>query len=108
MSGSSITQMRLSVGEAVWVTTTTGSSVNEWNRVFRPNGRWRPKVREVRDYHEHAAFIDSVVESVKQSLAGFAGPAADVDFLFSAHSLPVKVVEAGWVSAGQNASYKMH
>jgi len=75
--------------------TTTGSSVNEWNRVFRPNGGWRPKVRKVREYHEDADFIDSVVESVKQSLAGFAGPAADVDFLFSAHSLPVKVVEAG-------------
>jgi ferrochelatase len=75
--------------------TTTGSSVNEWNRVFHPNGVWHPKVSSVREYHEDPDFINSVVAAVNQCVAEFAAPAAEYDFVFSAHSLPVKVVDAG-------------
>ena len=73
--------------------TTTGSSVNEWNRVFRPDG-WRPRVHEVREFHDHPAYLDAVVHAIDAALAEFANP-EDVDLVFSAHSLPVSVVEAG-------------
>ena len=52
--------------------TTTGSSLNEWNRLFRPSDSWHPKVHLVREYHEHPDFIEAVVARVNQSLAGFA------------------------------------
>jgi ferrochelatase len=73
--------------------TTTGSSLNEWTRRFRPNG-WCPRVHVIEEFYDDAAYIDSVVEAVNGALAGFADP-ADVDFVFSAHSLPVSVIEKG-------------
>lgn len=73
--------------------TTTGSSVNEWNRCFRA-AAWKPKVHLVREYCTDPVFIDALVAAVNESLAQFEQP-ADVDIVFSAHSLPVSVVEAG-------------
>jgi ferrochelatase len=75
--------------------TTTGSSLNEWARAFRLSNGWRPNVHFVREYHDAPDFIDAVVAAVNRTLAGYSCPVQDVDFLFSAHSLPVKVVEAG-------------
>jgi protoporphyrin/coproporphyrin ferrochelatase len=75
--------------------TTTGSSLNEWNRLFRPPDSWHPKVHLVREYHEHPDFIQAVVARVNQSLAAFGHPIPELDFLFSAHSLPLSVVQAG-------------
>ena len=73
--------------------TTTGSSLNEWQRRFHTNG-WRPRVHIVREFHEDPAYIDSVVEMVNRSLDGLA-ETSDIDFVFSAHSVPVAVIEAG-------------
>ena len=73
--------------------TTTGSSLNEWRRRFHPNG-WNPRVHAVAEFHEDGAYLDSVVDTVSRSLAEFADP-SDVDVIFSAHSLPVAVVERG-------------
>jgi ferrochelatase len=75
--------------------TTTGSSLNEWNRLFRPLDSWNPKVHVVREYHDHPDFIEALVARVNQSLAGFEDPIPELDFLFSAHSLPLSVVQAG-------------
>jgi len=75
--------------------TTTGSSFNEWQRVFRAANGWRPQVSLVRDYHEDEAFIDCFVAGVNRALAEMGVPAEEVDFVFSAHSLPVAVVAAG-------------
>jgi len=75
--------------------TTTGSSVNEWERAFRKTNGWNPKVSLVREYHQDPGFIQCVVAAVNESLAGMAAPPEELDFVFSAHSLPVSVVEAG-------------
>ena len=73
--------------------TTTGSSLNEWQRRFHPNG-WAPRVRTVEEFHEDPAYLDAVVESVNGALAGIPD-LADTDFVFSAHSVPVAVIERG-------------
>jgi ferrochelatase len=76
--------------------TTTGSSLNEWKRRFQPNG-WNPRVHAVTEFHEDAGYIDALVESIHASLAEFDNPAHldDVDMVFSAHSVPVAVIDAG-------------
>jgi ferrochelatase len=74
--------------------TTTGSSLNEWARRFRANASWRPRVHVVEEFYEDPAYIDSVVKAIEGSLRGYANP-ADVDFVFSAHSVPVSVIEGG-------------
>jgi len=73
--------------------TTTGSSVNEWNRRFRPNG-WNPAVHVVKEFYRDAAYIESVVSGIRNSLAEFVHP-SDVDMVFSAHSVPISVIEKG-------------
>lgn len=73
--------------------TTTGSSLNEWARCFHPNG-WSPRVHVIERFHEDGGYLDSLVEAVSRSMAGFEDP-RDVDVIFSAHSVPVSVVEDG-------------
>jgi ferrochelatase len=73
--------------------TTTGSSLNEWNRCFHQQ-HFHPRVHVVREFHKDPLYVDSVVSAVNTALAGFADP-ADTDFVFSAHSVPISVVEQG-------------
>ena len=73
--------------------TTTGSSVNEWKRCFAPNG-WRPDVRLIETFYEDPAYLDSVVAAINRCLAGGEN-LADLDMVFSAHSVPVATIEAG-------------
>jgi ferrochelatase len=73
--------------------TTTGSSLNEWTRRYRPNG-WNPRIHVVKEFYQDPAYLKSVVESVDRSMAGFSDP-REVDVVFSAHSLPISVVEKG-------------
>jgi len=73
--------------------TTTGSSLNEWKRCFRPNG-WNPRISTVTEFHEDPDYIESLVRIVDQSVSRFDDP-CDVDMVFSAHSVPMAVIEGG-------------
>jgi protoporphyrin/coproporphyrin ferrochelatase len=73
--------------------TTTGSSLNEWRRRFHPNG-WAPRVRAIEEFHQDDAYLDAVVDAVNGTVAGMED-LSGADFVFSAHSLPVAVVERG-------------
>jgi len=73
--------------------TTTGSSLNEWKRRFQPNG-WNPSIHAVTEFYQDPGYIDALVGAINQSLAAFDNP-ADVDMVFSAHSVPMSVIEAG-------------
>lgn len=73
--------------------TTTGSSLNEWNRRFHTNG-WNPRTHLVREFHEDAAYLDAVVKAVDQSIRDL-DDISDLDMVFSAHSVPVAVIEQG-------------
>src|SRR5579864_6432627 len=73
--------------------TTTGSSINEWNRRFRPNG-WNPRVHTIADFYQEEAYLDAVTGAIEASLGDFDN-LADVDIVFSAHSVPISVVENG-------------
>jgi ferrochelatase len=73
--------------------TTTQSSFNEWNRRFHANG-WRPRIHLVREFYRDPGYIDSVVQAVNACLADYEHT-ADLDIVFSAHSVPISVIEAG-------------
>lgn len=80
--------------------TTTGSSLNEWERQYPSQPS--PTVFLVRDYYHHPLYLDAMVERVEQSLErfrrsnGHAGRIpSDVHLVFSAHSIPARVVERG-------------
>ena len=79
--------------------TTTGSSLNEWHRRYRPNAAGNVPVRTIRDFYDHPAYLDAVVEKINAGLERFnaskSSSARDVHLVFSAHGVPKSVIEAG-------------
>jgi protoporphyrin/coproporphyrin ferrochelatase len=70
--------------------TTTGSSLNEWQRLFRGDLR----VHNVGPFYQHPMYLDAVVEKVDEALARFEVPARP-EIVFSAHSVPLSVIAKG-------------
>jgi ferrochelatase len=70
--------------------TTTGSSLNEWRR------RWTGAVPTscVPPFYRDPIYIAAVVERIDEALARFPHPPA-AQLIFSAHSVPVPVIEKG-------------
>jgi ferrochelatase len=70
--------------------TTTGSSLNEWRR------RWTGMAPTacVGPFYRNPLYIEAVAEKIDEALAGFPNP-EDVELIFSAHSVPVSVIEKG-------------
>jgi ferrochelatase len=73
--------------------TTTGSSLREWERRSAELAFDLP-TRVIREFHQHSPYIDSLVERIGQTLDQF-GPGEEVHLVFSAHNVPVAVVEKG-------------
>jgi ferrochelatase len=73
--------------------TTTGSSLKEWSRHFHPVG-WLPRAHAIEQFHDDPGYLKSLIENVTRSMSGFADP-RDVDVIFSAHSVPIAVIEGG-------------
>ena len=76
--------------------TTTGSSVNEWNRIVARNGRGGFDLAIVDQYCDHPLYIQSIVRQIDIALKRV--PQHDrgkVHLVFSAHGTPIKLVKAG-------------
>ncbi len=69
--------------------TTTGSSFNEFDRVFKKFPQ--VPVVKVKSYHDHPTYIRAMVENIKEHLPNW----EEYFFIFTAHSLPVKVIKRG-------------
>jgi ferrochelatase len=70
--------------------TTTGSSLNEWQRLFQGN----IPVHNVGPFYRHPIYLEAVVEKVDEALARFED-ASRPEIVFSAHSVPISVVMKG-------------
>lgn len=70
--------------------TTTGSSLNEWRRLFRDE----LPVQAIETFYDHPLYLDAVVEKMDEALARFPESACP-EIVFSAHSVPVSVIEKG-------------
>jgi len=70
--------------------TTTGSSLNEWWRRFPDD----IPVHCVDPFYENELYLEAVVEKLEEALARFPDPQR-ADIVFSAHSVPVSVIEQG-------------
>ena len=70
--------------------TTTGSSLNEWRRLFRDE----LPVHCVEPFYRNTTYLDAVIEKVNEALARFPAPFRP-EILFSAHSVPMSVIEKG-------------
>ena len=70
--------------------TTTGSSLNEWRRQFCDD----VPVHCIEAFYRNTMYLDAVAEKVNQALSRFPSPARP-EIVFSAHSIPMSVVEKG-------------
>ncbi len=78
--------------------TTTGSSLNEWHRHYPAQLKNPVAARIVREFFDDTLYLDALVEKINEGLARFAtadGGASDVHLVFSAHGVPLSVIEAG-------------
>ncbi len=71
-------------------TTTTGSSLNEWRRQY---GGAAP-VHCVQAFYRDTTYLDAVLEKINDALWRFPFPERP-EIIFSAHSVPVAVIEKG-------------
>jgi len=70
--------------------TTTGSSLNEWQRLFRGG----VPVHNVGPFYRHPMYLDAVIERIEEALARFPLPGR-AEIVFSAHSVPMSVIAKG-------------
>ena len=72
---------------------TTGSSLNELVRVMGEAGV-KFRLATVDRFYDHPRYIDALEEKIREGLGQF-HPLADVEVLFSAHSLPQSFIDEG-------------
>ncbi len=70
--------------------TTTGSSLNEWNRLFQND----MPVHCVDTFYEHPLYLGALIEKIEEALARFPNRQRP-ELVFSAHSVPLAVIEKG-------------
>ncbi|MFZ1006737.1 MAG: ferrochelatase [Candidatus Sulfotelmatobacter sp.] len=70
--------------------TTTGSSLNEWRRLFNDD----MPVHNVGAFYRHPMYLDAVIEKIEEALARFPVPER-AEIVFSAHSIPMSVIAKG-------------
>jgi ferrochelatase len=74
--------------------TTTGSSLNEWHRKYAAAGSDGRVIKTVKEFYQHRPYVDAVVDKINEGLKCFADP-GNVQLVFSAHGVPLSVIEAG-------------
>ncbi len=72
---------------------TTSSSLKEWKRVFQPNGN-APRARTVETFFDHPLYVQSIAEKIALTLTHFDEPDR-AHIVFSAHGLPLSLIERG-------------
>jgi len=70
--------------------TTTGSSLNEWKRLFREP----VPVFSIESFYRDEGYLQAVVEKIDETLTRFPEPERP-EIIFSAHSVPSAVIERG-------------
>src|SRR5271163_959185 len=76
--------------------TTTGSSLNEWHRLFRTflTQDAHLPVHNVGSFYRHPMYLDAVIEKITEALDRFPVPRR-AEIVFSAHSVPVSIIAKG-------------
>jgi ferrochelatase len=69
---------------------TTGSAVKKFNEITH---QYPMEVSSISSWYNHPYYIDALVDRIRKGIASFQGE--EVEVLFSAHSLPLSIVESG-------------
>src|SRR5579863_79712 len=72
---------------------TTSSSLKEWKRLNHSNGN-APRTRTIENFFDHPLYIQAVAEKIALTLTHFDDPDR-AHIVFSAHGLPLSLIERG-------------
>jgi ferrochelatase len=72
---------------------TTSSSLKEWQRVYHANGN-SPRAHTIENFYDHPLYVQAVAEKIALSLTHFDEPDR-AHIVFSAHGLPLSLIERG-------------
>lgn len=76
--------------------TSTGSSLHEFKRVIKKRNDAEIDFRLIHDYHDFPSYIDALTEKIREGVAKFNSVGDDdLYLLFSAHGVPLSVIEKG-------------
>jgi ferrochelatase len=76
--------------------TTTGSSINEWNRQRSIAGLEGVRQDVIHHFFDNPGYISALAGNINAALTRFEGvPANEVQIVFSAHGVPVSIIERG-------------
>ena len=75
---------------------TTGSSINEWNRVVQRLNFNHARTRLIKSYYDRPLYIESLIDNIGLALARFSQKdRKKIHLIFSAHGIPMKLVRQG-------------
>ena len=77
---------------AIFPSTTTGNSLNEWRRLFGLDHA-KP-IYTIENFYRHELYLDSLLEKIEEALRRFPDP-EDAELVFSAHSVPQSIIARG-------------
>jgi len=72
---------------------TSSSSLKEWKRLYNPNGNVL-RAHVIEKFFDHPLYIQSIAENIALTLTHFDAPDR-AHIVFSAHGLPVSLIERG-------------
>lgn len=76
--------------------TSTGSSLHEFERVIKRRKDAEIDFRLIHDYHDFSSYIDALTDKIREGAEKFNGVGdKDLHLLFSAHGVPLRVIEKG-------------
>ena len=76
--------------------TSTGSSLHEFERVIQKRKDHEIDFKLIHDYHDFPAYIKALTEKIREGINKFNGvDENDLHILFSAHGVPLSVIEKG-------------
>jgi len=72
--------------------TTSGSSLSQFREV---SSRYDMEILTVGSWHNHPLYIEALIDVIKKGIESFDRLSSNVHVLFSAHSLPQKIIDQG-------------
>jgi ferrochelatase len=76
--------------------TTSGSSLNEWDRKTSAVGLNSIPAHVIEHFHDYPFYVEAVVEKINEALARFVNARdGDIFLLFSAHGVPQSIIDSG-------------
>jgi ferrochelatase len=76
--------------------TTSGSSINEWNRQRAQVGLTGVRQKVVDHFYDNPNYVEAVADRINDGLSRFSGAERDqVHMVFSAHGVPLSIISKG-------------